>query len=84
MIIGDFQQYAGDENKLVNKTKEILETNKITLAPNDPFFRLEFALLTYDDVDKIQYAYKIESLFSSLWKIFVHSYPYIGLKIHLT
>lgn len=60
LVISGFQQFVGDEQLLVDKTAELLENPNITLAPNDPFFRIEFGLLTYEDVDKIQYAYKIE------------------------
>ena len=60
LVVNQFQQFVGDENKLIDKTKDLLSKSTIILAPNDPFFRLEFGLLTYEDVDKIQYAYKIE------------------------
>ncbi len=60
LVISKFEQFIGDENKLVNKTSKLLSENQITLAPNDPFFRIEFALLTFEDVDKIQFAYQVE------------------------
>ncbi len=62
LIISNFQQFVGDENKLTDKTNELLIQNKIVLAPNDPFFRLEFALLTFEDADKVHYAYQIEGI----------------------
>lgn len=60
LVINQFQQFIGDENKLVDKTPHLLNSQTIRLAPNDPFVRLEFGLLTFEDVDKVQYAYKIE------------------------
>ncbi len=62
LVISNFQQFIGSENELSDKTKELLTNNKITLASKDPFFRLEFALLTYEEGDKNQYAYKIEGV----------------------
>ncbi|MDF1865494.1 MAG: two-component regulator propeller domain-containing protein, partial [Saprospiraceae bacterium] len=62
LIISNFYQFVGNENKLLDKTNDLLKSHKITMAPNDPFFRLEFALLAYEDVDKIQYAYQISGI----------------------
>ena len=60
VVITQFQQFDGKQGELVNRTKEIRETHSITLLPADRFFRLEFALLAYDDVDEIRYAYRLE------------------------
>ena len=42
-----FNQFVGSQNKLVNKTNELLSTSQIMLAPNDQFFTLEFQLLDF-------------------------------------
>lgn len=55
LVITKFQQFIGAEDQLVDKTEELIESQTLTLAPNDPFFRLEFAILTYEDVKKVQY-----------------------------
>ncbi len=62
LVINQVQQFVSDENQLADKTIDVLVHHTITLAPGDPFFRIEFSLLTYDDVDKVQYAYKIEGV----------------------
>ncbi len=60
LVITKFQQFIGKEGKLVDKTQDVVESQIITLAPNDPFFQLEFAMLTYEDVNRVQYAYQLE------------------------
>jgi signal transduction histidine kinase/CheY-like chemotaxis protein/ligand-binding sensor domain-containing protein/AraC-like DNA-binding protein len=57
-----FQQFDGVTNHLINRVEELLRTNEIVLHPDDRFFNLEFALLTYQDVHDILYAWKIEGL----------------------
>ncbi len=57
-----FNQFVGLQNKLVNKTSELLATSHIELAPNDQFFTLEFRLLDYEKDEAHQYAYKIEGV----------------------
>ena len=60
--ITHFQQFDGKQNALVDKTGELVRSNQITLQPDDSFFRLEFTLLTYEDIKQIRYAYKVEGL----------------------
>lgn len=60
LVITQFQQFDGKSSELVDKTAELKQTGTITLNPADRFFRLEFALLDFDDKDNIQYAYRIE------------------------
>jgi two-component sensor histidine kinase/ligand-binding sensor domain-containing protein len=57
-----FNQFMGSQNKLVNKTSELLNTSHITLAPNDQFFTLEFRLLDFVKDETPRYAYKIEGV----------------------
>jgi len=40
-----FNQFEDEHDKLVDKTIELLNTNKITLHPGDKFFTLKFSLL---------------------------------------
>ena len=58
--ITSFQQFDGEANKIVDKTAELSLHPSITLQPNDRFFRLDFALLEYQDASQIRYAYKME------------------------
>ena len=62
LVITNFQQFDGDSNQLVDKTGDLLATNEIVLNPSDRFFNLEFALLSFNQSDKIQYAYRIEGV----------------------
>ncbi|MCC6463069.1 MAG: response regulator [Saprospiraceae bacterium] len=60
--ITGFQQFDGSTDRLVDKTGELLQTQRIVLRPGDRFFQLAFALLSYEDVDQIRYAYKMEGV----------------------
>lgn len=62
MAITSFQQFDGDQGMLVDKTAELIETGSILLQPNDPLIRLDFALLSYDQLENVQYAYFIEGV----------------------
>ncbi|WP_428657738.1 ATP-binding protein [Runella sp.] len=62
LVVTNFQQFDGTTNKLIDRTGELLTTNEIVLNPNDRFLNLEFALLTFNQVDKIQYVYKINGI----------------------
>lgn len=55
-------QFDGSTNRLVDKTGELLTSNRITLHPGDRFIQLEFALLTYENTSQIRYAYKVEGV----------------------
>ena len=57
-----FNQFSGSQNALLNKTNELLNTSKITLAPNDQFFTLEFQLLDFAKDKVHRYAYQIEGV----------------------
>lgn len=57
-----FNQFIGSQNKLVNKTTELLNSYQITLAPNDRFFTLEFQLLDFAKDEAYHYAYKINGV----------------------
>ncbi|MBK7936617.1 MAG: response regulator [Lewinellaceae bacterium] len=60
--ITTFQQLEGVSNKLEDRTEELLRTREIVIRPDDRFFNLELALLSYDETQLIQYAWKIEGL----------------------
>lgn len=57
-----FSQFVGAKNRLINKTGELLTTSEIVLAPNDPFFILEFRLLDFEKDEGHRYTYKIEGV----------------------
>ncbi|MCF6269931.1 MAG: ATP-binding protein [Melioribacteraceae bacterium] len=60
-----FNQFEDEEDKLVDKTKELVLTNKIILHSDDKFFTLQFSLLNYED-GKNKYAYLLEG-FDNKW-----------------
>lgn len=62
MVVTGFQQFDGNSNQLVDKTTNLLTHNEIVMQPDDRFFNLEFALLTFNQSDKSQYAYKIDGV----------------------
>ncbi len=62
LVITDYQQFDNEGQHHKINTIRLLKENTIILKPSDRFFRLEFALLTYEDVDKNQYAYQIEGV----------------------
>ena len=57
-----FNQFIGSQNKLINKTNNLLTSPQITLAPNDRFFTLEFQLLDFAKDEVYHYAYKIDGV----------------------
>jgi two-component sensor histidine kinase len=57
-----FNQFVGEQNRLVDKTSELLTTSQIVLSPADQFFTLEFRLLDFAKEEAHRYAYKIEGI----------------------
>ncbi len=57
-----FQQFDHESGQLVDRTAELLRTREIVLRPDERFFNLELALLSYNETNLIQYAWKIEGL----------------------
>lgn len=62
LVLTGFQQFDDRQNELIDKTIALRVSNTITLAPNDHFFRVEFALLNFIETENIQYAYKIDGV----------------------
>jgi signal transduction histidine kinase/CheY-like chemotaxis protein/AraC-like DNA-binding protein len=65
--ITSYQQFDGEENRMVERTNELLQNMEIVLSPNDRFFRLELALLTFHQVSKNQFAYRFTGM-SNEWE----------------
>ena len=57
-----FQQFDGTENRMVERTSEFLIKREIVLRPNDRFFRLEMALLNFQEVNKNRFAYRFTGM----------------------
>ena len=62
LVITEFQQFDGEQNKLVERTADLRDTRKITMLPNDRYFRIAFALLEYINLENVQYGYRIEGI----------------------
>ncbi|MDO3626721.1 histidine kinase dimerization/phosphoacceptor domain -containing protein [Mucilaginibacter sp. BT774] len=83
-----FNQFVGSQNKLINKTNDLLTSSQITLAPTDRFFTLEFQLLDYARDEVHHYAYKIDGVDKD-WNyinensIRISGLPYGTLLLHI-
>ncbi|MCP4441055.1 MAG: response regulator [Aureispira sp.] len=78
--ITNYQQFDGSSGALVDRTTELLNKQKITLAPNDKFFTLSFALLDFKNPKSNKYAYQIENydsdwVFTNTPKIRINGLP---------
>ena len=62
LVVTGFQQFEGSRNQLIDRTADLVASNEIIMQPDDRFFNLEFALLTFDKTDRIQYAYKVDDV----------------------
>tara|TARA_A100000171_G_C2140113_1_gene154495 strand:- start:8896 stop:13038 length:4143 start_codon:yes stop_codon:yes gene_type:complete len=51
-----------NQDELINLTSEVISNAAITLKPDDFINNISLSLLSYDKVDKVTYAYKIEGL----------------------
>jgi len=56
-----FSQFDGRQDKLVDKTEELLAAHSITMNPGDKFFALDFQLLDFNKGSH-RYAYLIEGI----------------------
>ncbi len=57
-----YHQFNVSENRMMDRTADLLRYWHITLRPYDRFFRLEIALLNFYNVDKNRYAYRFSGL----------------------
>jgi two-component sensor histidine kinase len=83
-----FNQFSGAQNRLLNKTTELLHTAQIVLAPNDQFFTLEFQLLDFEKDESPRYAYRIEGVdkdwnYISENSIRISGLPYGKFMMHI-
>ncbi len=63
LIITKFQTFNNREKRLIDKTQFLKKNLKIDFRPSDRFFKLDFALINYDEAKRNRYAYKIDGLF---------------------
>jgi signal transduction histidine kinase/DNA-binding response OmpR family regulator/streptogramin lyase len=62
LVISDFQQFDENGQQRARSKQLLYQENEITFNPDDRYFRIDFALLTYEHVGKNRYAYKIEGI----------------------
>ncbi|XAZ82028.1 two-component regulator propeller domain-containing protein (plasmid) [Fibrella sp. ES10-3-2-2] len=60
--IVSFRQFDNALDKLVDKTQDVVKSNRISLQPGDRTSVLDFALLNYADAQKNVYAYQFKGL----------------------
>lgn len=58
--ITSFKQFNGEENRLEDRTADLLINGEIALAPDDKLLILNFALLDYEDASRIKYSYQLD------------------------
>ncbi|WP_240543584.1 hybrid sensor histidine kinase/response regulator [Spirosoma foliorum] len=57
-----FRQLDNSRNQLIDKTEELVNTNRIVIPPGDQTAVLDFALLNFTDAEKNVYAYQFNGL----------------------
>ncbi|MCB1615397.1 MAG: hypothetical protein KDI30_05225, partial [Pseudomonadales bacterium] len=62
LVITNFQQLDGASNQLVDKLADLLNSNTIIMRPGDNLFQLEFSLLAFEDINFVQYGYRLEGV----------------------
>ncbi|MEO5893506.1 MAG: histidine kinase dimerization/phosphoacceptor domain -containing protein [Ferruginibacter sp.] len=81
-----FNQFIGSSDRLIDKTSELIQQNKITLNPGDKFFTLEFQLLDFEESSR--YAYMIAGV-DKEWNyinensIRISGLPYGNFNLHI-
>lgn len=63
-----FSQFDVTQNRLVDKSSEVMLTKTITLNPDDRYFRIEMAMLEYGDNSLTQYLWRIED-WEDQWQV---------------
>lgn len=62
MVLSSYQKFDGSSAKELDLTAKLNHSGQIDLWPNDRYFRMKFSLLTYRDVERISYAYRVEGI----------------------
>jgi len=60
--IAMFQQFNGNSGKLEDRTASLLSNQEIVVYPGDRFLVFELSLLSFEDQNQTQYAYKLEGV----------------------
>ncbi|MCB0644066.1 MAG: response regulator, partial [Phaeodactylibacter sp.] len=62
LVIRSIWQYGASRETLTARFRQLKQHKTMTIRPKDPMLVLEVALLSYIDVDKVEYAWKIEGV----------------------
>ncbi|MFT7381811.1 MAG: signal transduction histidine kinase/DNA-binding response OmpR family regulator, partial [Roseivirga sp.] len=62
LAITGMQVFSKNQDELIDLTSDVISNSAVTLKPGDFLNNLSFSLLSYEKVDKVTYAYKIEGL----------------------
>lgn len=62
LVVTSFQQYDKESRTVEDKLSMLNQTGNIVLQPGEGFFDLSFASLTYQNVEKTRYLYRIDGL----------------------
>ncbi|MFK8006007.1 MAG: ATP-binding protein [Saprospiraceae bacterium] len=62
MLISGYEIFDGKTETLVDRVGELRQSKTINFYPSDRFFRIKFALPSYEDLDKILYGWKMEGV----------------------
>ncbi len=62
LVIASFEQSNRSTGQVIDKTLELRSSGRIILQPDDIYFRLEFALLSFEDVQDVTYSYLLSPL----------------------
>ncbi|MCW5899700.1 MAG: hypothetical protein KIT10_10555 [Flavobacteriales bacterium] len=61
-VIASVQQFIGARDKLEDRSSEVIGNGTITLLPNDRFFTLRMALLSYEEPGNILYGWRVDGI----------------------
>jgi signal transduction histidine kinase/DNA-binding response OmpR family regulator len=63
----EFEQFSNDSKKMEVRTKELLETQEITLKPNEQLFNIRVALADYVNGKNAKYSFRIKGV-QDIWQ----------------
>lgn len=62
LVLTSFRKFDEKSRQEKDLTAALNNTKTITFQPTDRYFRIKFALLTYEDVSRLNYAYRIKGV----------------------
>lgn len=62
LVINTLNQFDGDEERLVDRTAEVVRSGAITMGPLDRFFTLHVALLSFEEAGAVLYGWRVDGV----------------------